>query len=90
MRHTLELLAKKYPSMRFLIFQRETHVYFSGSTCADENGTKLKEDDDINSYKDVGQTRIILYGGGNAKIEYSNVKAVYWKKPYFQWMEDQF
>ena len=65
------------------ISERSTCMYFSGSICVDENSTKLEENDDINSYKDVGHTRMILYGNGNLKIEYTNVKAIYWKKPYF-------
>ena len=65
------------------ISERSTCMYFSGSICADENGDKLEEDDDINSYKGEGHTRMILYGNGNLKIEYTNVKAIYWKKPYF-------
>ena len=72
------------------ISERSTCMYFSGSTCADENSTKLEEGDDINSYKDEGQTRMILYGNGNLKIEYTNVKAIYWKKPYFSGWTVQF
>ena len=66
------------------ISERATCMYFApgSSLCTDENGDLIEEDGDLNSYKEQGFTRMVLYGDGNLKIEYTNVKALYWKKPY--------
>ena len=65
------------------VSERSTCKYFNvGGGCADENGYKLTDDDDINSYKETGFTRMVLYGNGNLRIEYTKVISHYWSKPH--------